>query len=944
MFDRENFKIFVGPKSATSYVSGLKRIEELYDTNIDERFGIDECASLIEKLKFRKKDNSLSETERKAASDMHSHLIKYVAFRNSINSDDEVNEKIKSIITLYKDDFKRINNEERFKWEAIHTYKKVWNIDAENFASMISSAFRNHGTLLRAGNYFPYKMLIIFAEAEPETVRSLFKTLYDEALPFDERFKAFRGGFNKFYGPQNLNSYQDLHAVSVYLTFEYPEKHYIYKYRVLKNFVKAIGYNSGNIDSMSDAEKYNLLSDVCGKVLELLDDEVKEISMERLDENCYADEAFHILAHDIIYFGSQNVFPEDEEVGVYWPSPEEYDPQISEAEWMDILNDRDITTIDTLRMLKMILMQGGESTCANLAEKYGNTHNHYNKLGSNFGERVKKALDCPDCIDDGQVRFFPIPFLGRYITENGNNRYSWKLRDELKAALENTDLSDIDLTAKEELKMNISKNTILYGPPGTGKTYNTVLYAVAIIENKNLSEVKAEEYNDVLSRYNEYKNEGLIEFTTFHQSYGYEEFIEGIKPILNSEGDESDVKYTMEDGLFKAFCSRSSIPVAKKSDMELGLNKNPTIWKVSLWSTGDNPIRTECHENGHIRIGWDMYGAEITEDTDFSENGGKNVLNAFISQMKIGDIVFSCYSSTTIDAIGVVSGEYEWCGEEYDELNRRRKVNWIVKDIREDIVEINGGNTMTLASVYRLKNITLSDAIAIIEKYLPQAVEEKKNHVFIIDEINRGNISKIFGELITLIEPTKRIGQTEGMKIRLPYSQTMFGVPDNVYILGTMNTADRSIAAIDTALRRRFRFKEIMPDVDVLNGITVEGVIIKNMLDKINKRITALYDREHTIGHSYFLPLKDNPTLDTLAVIFSDDIIPLLQEYFYEDYEKIRLVLGDNKKSVDDTNRFIIATQNDYNELFGNTEGFDESFSYEINNEAFYNIEAYRKI
>lgn len=948
MFDTENFKIFVGPKSAVSYVSGLKRIEQLYETDIDERFGIDECASLIEKLKIRKKDNSLSETERKAASDMHSHLIKYVAFRNSINTDDEVNEKIKNIIALYKDDFIRINKEERFKWEAIHTYKKVWNINAENFASMIDSAFRNHGTLLRAGNYYPYKMLITFAEAEPETVRSLFKVLYNEDLPFNERFKAFRDGFNKFYGPQNLNSYQDLHAVSVYLTFEYPEKHYIYKYRVLKNFVKAIGYNSGNIDSMSDAEKYSLLSDVCIRVLQQLDDEVKEISMERLDENCYADEAFHILTHDIIYFGSQNVFPEDEEVGVYWPSPEEYDPQISEAEWMDVLNDRDITTIDTLRMLKMILIQGGESTCANLAEKYGNTHNHYNKLGSNFGERVKKALDCPDCIDDGQVRFFPIPFLGRYITENGNKRYSWKLRDELSKALERVDLSHIKLYADKRegttMKTNISKNTILYGPPGTGKTYNTVLYAVAIIENKNLSEIKAEEYNDVLSRYNAYKSEGLIEFTTFHQSYGYEEFIEGIKPILNSESDESDVKYTIEDGLFKAFCSRSSIPVAKKSDMELGLNKNPTIWKVSLWSTGDNPIRTECHENGHIRIGWDMYGAEIAEDTDFSENGGKNVLNAFISQMKIGDIVFSCYSSTTIDAIGVVSGEYEWCGEEYDELNRRRKVNWIVKDIREDIVDINGGNTMTLASVYRLKNIALSDAIAIIEKYLPQAVEEKKKHVFIIDEINRGNISKIFGELITLIEPTKRIGQTEGMKIKLPYSQTMFGVPDNVYILGTMNTADRSIAAIDTALRRRFRFKEVMPDVDVLDGIVVDGIVIKDMLNTINKRITALYDREHTIGHSYFLPLKDNPTLDTLAVIFSDDIIPLLQEYFYEDYEKIRLVLGDNKKSVDDASRFIIATQNDYNELFGNTEGFDESFSYEINNEAFYNIEAYRKI
>ncbi len=949
MFNSDEFKEYVkkdfGVKTAGNYSWGLTEIEKRYGVDIDASYAFDSCDSLISKIQSDKKDDTLSPSEYKSVSNMHSYLKKYIEFRNSIISDDEVNKNIKGIITLYKDDFKRINNEERFKWEAIHTYKKVWNINADNFAQMVSAAFRNHGTLLRASNYYPYKMLITFAEAEPETVRSLFKTLYNETLPFDERFRAFRDGFNKFYGPQNLNSYQDLHAVSVYLTFEYPERHYIYKYRVLKNFIKAIGYNSGNIDSMYDAEKYSLLSKVCNRVLELLDDEVKEISMERLDENCYADEAFHILAHDIIYFGSQNVFAEDEEeLGVYWPSPEEYDPQISESEWMDILNDRDITTIDTLRMLKMILMQGGESTCANLAEKYGNTHNHYNKLGSNFGERVKKALDCPDCIDDGQVRFFPIPFLGRYITENGNNRYSWKLRDELKAALENTDLSDIDLTAKEELKMNISKNTILYGPPGTGKTYNTVLYAVATIENKNLSEVKAEEYNDVLSRYNEYKSEGLIEFTTFHQSYGYEEFIEGIKPVKNEDSDESNIQYDVLPGLFKKFCDKAGSPVIRQRYNAAVTNDNPTVWKVSLEGTGDNQTRAECMKNGHIRIAWDGYGESITSDTEFT-HGGKNVLNAFIWKMKKGDIVLSCYSATTIDAIGVVTGDYEW-HDEYPNYKRVRNVNWLVKNIRQDITEINNGVTMTLSTVYKL-NVSVADIMNIVAHNaspLTQVVEKEKNYVFIIDEINRGNISKIFGELITLIEPTKRIGQIEGMKIKLPYSQTMFGVPDNVYILGTMNTADRSIAAIDTALRRRFRFKEIMPDVDVLNGITVEGVIIKNMLDKINKRITALYDREHTIGHSYFLPLKDNPTLDTLAVIFSDDIIPLLQEYFYEDYEKIRLVLGDNKKSVDDTNRFIIATQNDYNELFGNTEGFDDSFSYEINNEAFYNIEAYRKI
>ena len=235
----------------------------------------------------------------------------------------------------------------------------------------------------------------------------------------------------------------------------------------------------------------------------------------------------------------------------------------------------------------------------------------------------------------------------------------------------------------------------------------------------------------------------------------------------------------------------------------------------------------------------------------------------------------------------------------------------------------------------------------IIKKYAKDKTEieeNKKNYVFIIDEINRGNISKIFGELITLIEPTKRIGQPEGIKVRLPYSQQLFGVPDNVYIIGTMNTADRSIANIDTALRRRFHFKEMLPDAEVLDGIFVDDVSIKDMFIKMNKRITVLFDREHTLGHAYFLPLKTDPTIEALASIFENSIISLLQEYFYEDYEKIRLVLGDNQKdSVD--KQFIILEENDYNELFGDTDyEFDEMKTYRINSDAFKNIEAYRSI
>lgn len=491
---------------------------------------------------------------------------------------------------------------------------------------------------------------------------------------------------------------------------------------------------------------------------------------------------------------------------------------------------------------------------------------------------------------------------------------------------------------------DISKNTILYGPPGTGKTYNTVMYAVAIIENKKLEDIKRENYTKVIDRYNKYKEDGVIEFTTFHQSYGYEEFIEGIKPVIHSdEEDETDIQYEVVPGLFKKFCDIAGKPILRKEKCDIGINESPTIWKISLEGSGENSTRTECIKNDHIRIGYDEYGGEITNLS--KGDAGRNILNYFINDMSIGDIVMSCYDCNTVDAIGVVTGEYEW-HDEYDEYKRLRKVNWIVKGIKENIIKINNGSRLSNPTVYKLR-VDLSDVMDIIEKYSKNTIEveeKKKNHVFIIDEINRGNISKIFGELITLIEPTKRIGKTEGQKVRLPYSQKLFGVPNNVYLIGTMNTADRSISTIDTALRRRFNFKEMLPDEEVLNDIYVEDVSIKDMFIKMNKRITVLFDREHTLGHAYFLPLKTDPTIDRLANIFKNSIIPLLQEYFYEDYEKIRLVLGDNQKDSGDK-QFITIEENDYDDLFGDTDyDFDEMRTYKINSLALTNIEAYRSI
>lgn len=498
-------------------------------------------------------------------------------------------------------------------------------------------------------------------------------------------------------------------------------------------------------------------------------------------------------------------------------------------------------------------------------------------------------------------------------------------------------------------KKQMDKNMILYGPPGTGKTYYTMIYAVAIIENKTVEELEAEALAEVKKRYEGYKQQGRIEFTTFHQSYGYEEFIEGIRPVMEEENEEkSELQYRVEPGIFKAFCDTAICPVTVQGQEEIGLNNAPVVWKVSLEQTGDNPTREECMHNNHIRIGWDSYGPEITDETNFV-HGGINVLNAFINKMKVGDIVLSCYSASTIDAIGVVTGEYEWRSD-YEKYKRVRPVKWLAKGLRYNIVEKNNGRNMTLSSVYKL-NVTMSDVKSILKEIQGDTQDnshvemssDSQNYVFIIDEINRGNISKIFGELITLVEPAKRLGQEEAMQARLPYSRKLFGIPDNVYLIGTMNTADRSIALLDTALRRRFQFVEMQPNPSVLHGIAVAGVDIEKMLTVLNQRVGVLCDREHTIGHAYFMSLGKNPSMEQLATIFQNRILPLLQEYFYEDYEKIRFVLGDNRKP--ESEQFLRKSRIDVLELFGDTDvPLEEEYSFDINVDAFWNPESYQKI
>lgn len=484
----------------------------------------------------------------------------------------------------------------------------------------------------------------------------------------------------------------------------------------------------------------------------------------------------------------------------------------------------------------------------------------------------------------------------------------------------------------KEANKEFDKNLILYGPPGTGKTYNSATYAVAICDNKSVDELT--DYDAVMARYNELKKAGRIAFTTFHQSYGYEEFIEGIKPVVDDS--KQDVGYTIESGIFKQFCEDAKSAGHKTGDA--AIDAGARIWKLTIMNGDLNQVKQECFEENNVRMGFGMEADEA---------------RSFVEDVRIGDIILSFKTRKTIDGIAIVTDDASEL-QDKSEYETARPVKWLAKNIDEDITGINNGKLLHRMTFAKVPNMKVKDIIDLAKKVNPGLVnteieENTQPYVFIIDEINRGNISKIFGELITLIENTKRAGMEEAASAILPYSGEEFSVPSNVYILGTMNTADRSIALMDTALRRRFQFIEMMPDSDVLRKIhadKVEDLDVAAMLDKINERITFLYDREHTIGHAFFTGLKDDASLVKLQSIFEKSVIPLLQEYFYEDYQKIQLVLGDNAKS-DDRLKFILDEKVVAKNIFnGNVEDVIDlpEKRYSINKVAFGNINSYKEI
>lgn len=476
------------------------------------------------------------------------------------------------------------------------------------------------------------------------------------------------------------------------------------------------------------------------------------------------------------------------------------------------------------------------------------------------------------------------------------------------------DATSITINPHDKMDQRVAESTnlIFYGPPGTGKTFATAAEAVRLC-----GESVPESRHELMAAYRRLSEAGRIEFVTFHQSTSYEGFVEGLRPTQASEDGVAGFELKPEQGVFRRIARRAETSTGP-GDVAFSISGRQ-VFKMSIGeaaSADDAYLFEEAISGGYTLLGFDdidwsddrfssrdaiiaaVRAQGINEQGEPNARSGRVQMPfIFRNWVKPGDIVVVSKGNSLFRAIGEVTASYEFIPREGGGYAHRRAVKWLWVDRAGVPVSEIYAREFMMKSIYLLTDTDLK--VPALERYIASQQDAGRGlpepFVMIIDEINRANISKVFGELITLLEPDKRIGQSNALMVRLPYSGDLFGVPANLNIIGTMNTADRSIALLDTALRRRFEFRELMPNPSLLH--TVEGIDLAVLLASINERIEYLFDREHQIGHAYFINCT---TLADLDEVMRHKVIPLLAEYFYEDWAKVALVLGDGHDSEGD--------------------------------------------
>ncbi len=932
-------------------------------------------------------------------------------------------EKLNLILEGYKAYFPSHWDDEKYKWEAIKHFQDHWNIDAENFGEMFKQATDKTSNLLASGYAYPRGMIINFAKADDGATRTMFRNLFDESQDLAARVDAFQTASEELRSKYDdgtwRNHYQNTNAISTYLWLRYPDKYYIYKYELFRAAARELSSDympkkNGSVETLIGG--FQMYDEICEAIK--ADSEIVELFKNGITKSCYPDSELKTATMDIgfylarFYLGTQNAEKDKNE---WFPKPEDYTPELSVEDWVELLNDSSVFTGSSLKIVKRLKDYGGAATCKQLSVKYGENLNFYNNGSQSLAKRVAEKTGCPVMIKDTEnSRWWPILYVGKEADSSTDGVYIWKLRDELSEALEKVNLSEIPLYVDDTPAIwKISHGSISENNR-------------SIFEDRKVAVVHSRTKAKAVSKVSQGESfmDSIKKGDYFYLCYGNSIRILGQftsdKPVLNLEmkdgwyersyrviaeskdtsaykgiqkwwspNDNStcikvdnDDQKLFEEAVLVPYFDMTLNKLFGDADQKQGywwLTANPKIWSFADLKVGEEQSYTLYNENGHKRrIFQNFLDAKVGDIViGYEANPVKKVVAlAKITQANDGKSVY--FEKTEGLASPVEYLDLKACSElekmeffvqpngslfkltkgEFDfimdiirddnplkqadaPIQKYTKENFLNKvymtEERYDVLEallrnkknliLQGapgvGKTFTAKKLaYAMMGEMDDSRIEMVQfhqnysyedfimGYRPDGTDFKltdgifyrfcqtaanhpdKEFFFIIDEINRGNMSKIFGELLMLIEKDYR-----GTKATLAYSGMPFSVPENLFIIGMMNTADRSLAMIDYALRRRFSFFEIEPGFNsegftkYQNGFANETFnALIDQIKALNKEITddKSLGRGFQIGHSYFCGREETGCTDEwMRSVVEFDILPMLGEYWFDEPDKL---------------------------------------------------------
>ena len=760
---------------------------------------------------------------------------------------------------------------EKYKWEAVKWFQDNWKIEAADFAEMLNTATGRTMNLLASANYFPQRMIVKFARIVPEEVKAMFIELFDESLDVIERIENFKQKSTillEKYGNGAAQHYQYENAITTYLWLRYPDKYYIFKLGEIKAVADTLesdyrfkkGAYAENLRSF--LKLYDELS-ACLKE----DSDLVALLHSQLTDSCYPDPELKTLTIDVGFYISRYFAQSNLETKVVWYG-EDFDTGLSEEDWMRLLQDRSVFTESSLEIMKRMKDYGGQATCKQLAVKYGETPNFYMAGSVALARRVSESTGVePDNRGQNNQKWWPILYTGRSAEKDEEGSFVWKLRDPLATALGKVDLKDVRLYATDEDGEDKPRCWWLNANP---KIWSFSDLSVGELQSYTL-------YNEAGNKRRIFQN--FLDAKAGDNLIGYES--NPVKQIvalgrITSEQDGQKIYFEKTEGLANPidYATLKDCPELEK--MEFFQNPNGSLFKLS---------------QGEYDFIIDLIREENPKETDKPIDSYSK--DDFLNEVYMPEEKYDALAAVLRNKKNIILQGAPGVGKTFTARRLAYSMMGEKDDSRLEFVQFHQNYSYEdFVMGYKPVENGFELKYGIFYKFCQRAANQgDKDFFFIIDEINRGNLSKIFGELLMLIENDYR-----GTKATLAYNGLPFAVPKNLYIIGMMNTADRSLAMIDYALRRRFSFFNLEPGFDSEGFISYQESLNSETLNELISRIKELnYEiandktlgKGFCIGHSYFCS-RDICTDEWLRSVVEYDILPMLSEYWFDDASRLQ--------------------------------------------------------